>query len=533
MKYLVRQAEMKRYDANTQDYFGMPPLVLIERAALSAVEEMERAGMARGTVLVACGTGNNGADGLAIARLLFLRGVDARIIAVGERGRATPENEREYEIAGKYGIPIIAAEEFLRGLCGTIDGTDPSFSPGSGGGRALTVVDAIFGVGLSRPVGGAAGELIGAFNRMDAARVACDVPSGIDSDSGAVLGAAFRADLTVTFSFEKLGMRLYPGQEYCGRIVCRDAGIDAHSFLSQADPAGAPAVLALTDGDLAGLPERKPRSNKGTYGKALVIAGSVGMAGAAYFCARAAYLSGCGLVRVFTPEENREIIQNALPEALLTPYDAKKIENSDEEQINTLLAAMRHADAVVCGPGLGTGGAARTIVGAVLKNAAAPLVLDADALNIMADTDGLPMPRGKYAITPHPGEMARLLRSDVPRVLERTVGTAEAFARERRAICVLKDARTVTALPDGRIYVNLSGNDGMATAGSGDVLSGVITGLAAQGMKLESAAPMGVYIHGLAGDIAARKRGRRGMTASSILEALPEVLLRAEEKEHF
>lgn len=509
MKYLVRKGEMKQYDANTISYFGIPSMVLIERAALAAVEELERSGLSgHSRILVACGTGNNGADGLVMARLLHLMGHEVLVLTADDQTRATQENRQELAIAKKYGVACESSGAFVARMRDEKEGA----------GCYDAVIDALFGVGLSRAVEGSWRELLICLNGLSGKKVAVDIPSGIDADDGSVLGVAFRAHFTVTFSYEKLGMRLYPGQEYCGSIVCRSVGIDDNSFLEQK-----PAAAALTGEDLAWIPARRPRTNKGSYGRVLVIAGSAGMAGAAYFSAKAAYLSGCGLVRILTREENRVIIQSILPEAVLTTYDGE----SPLEELAE--GALSWADVVVCGPGLGTSNLARMLVHLTLERASVPVIFDADALNLLAGEPELPgKPHPEIIVTPHPGEMARLLRAAVSDITEHLVQTAEEFARSRHLICVLKDARTVTALPDGRSFVNLSGNNGMATGGSGDVLTGVIAGLVAQGLEPELAAPLGVYIHGAAGDAAAKRAGRYALTAQSLLDALPGIFLKKE-----
>lgn len=520
MKYLVRRGEMKQYDTNTQEVFGIPSLVLIERAALAAVEELERDGLTRGSrILLACGAGNNGADGLVMARLLHLKGHAVQILTVGSRTGATPENQKELEIAANYGVEIMTAEKFLDQLQ-PHDHEKEGINDACLRSRYDVVVDAVFGVGLSRRIEGVYGQLITCLNELTGKKVAVDIPSGINADNGSVLGVAFRADLTVTFSYEKIGMRLFPGQSYCGHIVCRSVGIDDRSFLAHTGRGRVPAMAACTPEDLALIPARRPHTNKGSYGKVLVIAGSVNMAGAALFSARAAYLSGCGLVRILTPEENRTVIQSTLPEAVLTTYHSKKPE------LDAAIAAMQWADVIVCGPGIGTTDAARRMVHAVLKNAAVPVIMDADALNIISEEpDILRRPHTDLVITPHLGEMARLQGVTVSYIQDHLVESAEEFARTYNLICVLKDARTITAVPYERTYVNLSGNNGMATGGSGDVLTGVIAGLIAQGAKPEQAAPLGVYIHGLAGDEASKRYGRYSLMAQMILEKLPDVFL--------
>lgn len=513
MKYLVKKSEMSQYDKNTMDVFGIPSMVLIERAALAATEEIEKEYLMPGNrLLIACGTGNNGADGLVMARLLHLKGYEVQILTVGDRNRATEENKKELSITQAYGVPAIDAENFLHHFDDAKKDAD-------------VIIDAIFGVGLSRQIEGVYSELIKCLNSLQGAKVAVDIPSGIDADNGAVLGVAFRADLTVTFSYEKVGMRLFPGQTFCGSIRCHNVGIDDKSFLDEDGKGHKPLTAALTSDDLASIPQRRPHSNKGSYGKVLVIAGSVNMAGAAIFCAKAAYLCGCGLVRVLTPEENRVIVQSALPEAVLTTYDKNKIED------DLIVETLRWPDVIVCGPGLGLSAAAHGLVDMVMEHAAVPVILDADALNIIAENpDMLQNNHTELIVTPHLGEMARLKHLMVPYIKEHIVELAEEFSRMYNLICVLKDARTVTAVPYEMTYINLSGNNGMATGGSGDVLAGVIAGMIAQGLKPELAAPLGVYVHGLAGDVAAEHVGRYSLMAHHLLEALPEIFLMKEGK---
>jgi len=278
-------------------------------------------------------------------------------------------------------------------------------------------------------------------------------------------------------------------------------------------------VAALEDADLSLLAARESHSNKGTFGRLLVIAGSQGMSGAAYLCAKAAYASGCGLVRIFTPEENRAILQTQLPEAVITAYSSKKAEAP------LLSEAMSWADTIVCGPGIGTTDAAAGMVRTVIKNAAVPVLLDADALNVIAkDTNLLLLPHTELVVTPHLGEMSRLTGDSVAYLQNHLIEAADEFARQYNVICVLKDEHTATAIPYSQTWLNVSGNAGLATAGSGDVLSGIIGGLMAQGIRVEQAAPLGVYLHGKAGEAAGARRSMRGMTASDIHDGMCEIL---------
>ncbi len=493
MRYLVSGREMQQYDANTTEYFKVPSLLLMEQAALALTEEIKKAASGEERILIACGIGNNGADGLAAARMLLLDGKNVDIVSVGDRKKATNQWNTQYEILHSYGFPVL--EDIPEDV--TYD----------------VVADAVFGVGLSRDITGIYAEKINQLNRMAAKKIAVDVPTGICSDTGAVLGTAFRADITVTFAFEKTGLYLWPGNEYAGQIITKAIGITKESFLGER-----PAVQVLEEPDIDRLPKRLSHSNKGTYGKVLLIAGSIGMAGAAVLSAKAACTAGCGLVRVFTPEENRGILQIQVPEAILTTYKASEI------NIAALNEAMAWADAIICGPGIGKSDISREIVKNVLQQKKVPVVLDADALNLIAeDISCLKASSAKIIVTPHMGEMSRLTAKKISQIQSHMIETAKTFSKDYNVVCVLKDERTVIAAPSGSIYLNLSGNNGMATAGSGDVLAGITGSFAAQGMDLEKAGAFGAFLHGMAGDAILPETGYRGMTANDIILGLKKV----------
>lgn len=489
MRYLVNSREMKQYDRNTIEIYGMPSVVLMERAALAFVDEIFAQKIDAGRVLVVCGGGNNGGDGYAIARLLWQRGSRVAVAAAGA-GKESAENSIQKKIWMSYGNPVLDALP-----------EDENYT---------LIIDAVFGIGLTRNVEGIYRTWIEKMNGMAGCHVAVDISSGISADCGAVLGCAFRADYTVTFAFEKLGSVLWPGSEYAGEVIVRDIGIDGRSFLSCE-----PQTAVLEPEDIARLPKRRGHSNKGDYGKILVAAGSPGMSGAAYFSAKAAYAAGAGLVRIFTPDENRTALAGLLPEAVLTVY------SGDDLDMECLCDAMRWADAIVAGPGLGTSDTAARMIRKIVKEADVPVILDADALNIIAKEPSMLLDtRAELIVTPHPGEMGRLTGNSVDGILNHTKEVAETFARQYNVVCVLKDEHTVISSPGGRTYLNMSGNPGMATAGSGDVLTGVIAALAAQGMDAAGAAACGVFLHGRAGDAAAARTGMRGMMASDLIDGL-------------
>ncbi len=499
MEYLLNGKEMKACDTATIEYFGVPSAVLMERAAMSVVEEMTAHFPDAKTFLIVCGSGNNGGDGLAIARLLFLQGQKVQIAFVGNEAKASRETALQLSIVRKYGVSI--SDE--------IPGEDYD-----------VIVDSVFGIGLVRNIEGRYFEIISQMNEKSGKKVAVDISSGINADNGQMMGIAFLADLTVSFGFAKTGHILYPGAAFTGELAVKDIGIDSYGFLGKE-----PSVAMLTKQDLHLLPRRSSYSNKGTFGKVLVIAGSVNIAGAAYFSASAAYHTGAGLVRVLTPEKNRTIIQTALPEAVLSTY---KQDHFDKEQ---LLECIKWATVVVVGPGLGTGKVSAKIVETVLRAADVPCIIDADGLNLIAENHlEFSDTKGPLIITPHLGEMSRLCQCSISKLRNALADSAAQFAKEHGVIVVLKDARTVTAAPDEKTYINRSGNSGMATGGSGDVLTGVIAGLLAQGCEPKVAAPLGVYLHGLAGDEMAKQVGSYSMTASDLIRGISPVLLAYEQE---
>ena len=333
------------------------------------------------------------------------------------------------------------------------------------------------------------------------------------------MGAAVHADVTVTFGYVKLGMVLYPGASYAGKIVCEDIGFD-----KQAECEAGLQYVTYTEEDGKMLPKRRLDSNKGTYGRVLVVAGSRSMAGAAYFSAKAAYRMGAGLVTIYTAESNRLILQQLLPEAVMKTYDDEAPDGAD------LMEQMKGSQVIVLGPGRGRSAASEAIVRIVTSQAECPVIIDADALNILAGhKEWLWDCRTSAAVTPHLKELSRLTGYNIQYLKENLVQVCEAFSRQNGVICIAKDARTVIIDGSESIYVNTTGNNGMSVGGSGDVLTGIIAGLCAQNMALDDACRLGVYLHGRAGDIAAGRMGVRGMLASDIIDALPELLKNIEE----
>ena len=496
MKTCLSAEEMKLCDSNTMQHYGVPSCVLMERAALEFVRSLhkEKADLSR--VLVVCGSGNNGGDGMAAARMLFLEHFQVDVVMIGNPQKASEEASRQMGILEKYGIPL--------------------FDKLPEGKSYTCIVDAIFGTGLSRPIEGRYAQCIRELNEMEGYKAAVDIASGVSADTGDILGCAFHADLTVTMAFAKYGQLLYPGKAQTGKLIVAQIGITPESFLDL-HPQG---VYYEEDDLKALLPKRREDSNKGTYGKVLSVTGSYDMAGASFLSSSAAYAAGAGLVSILSPEANRVPLQTLLPEAVLKSYEGDGTRELEE--------ILPKATSIVCGCGLGTSEEASSLLEALLQEASAPMVLDADALNLMAEDDLLADEacgfQGQLVLTPHLGEAARLLHTDIASVQEDKIGSARKISQQFQAVCVLKDASTVCCDTEGRLFINTSGCSAMSKGGSGDVLAGTVAGLLAQGMDEWSAATCAVYLHGKAGEYMEKETGAHGLFARELVRGIREMI---------
>lgn len=485
---------------------GIPSLVLMERAALSVVHYVEHHKDLYDTarVLVVCGPGNNGGDGAAIVRILRERGVKARLLFAGDRAKRTDQMKTQMDI-----LERTQPDCMLDAACCTEQELDVLFR------HATLLVDALFGIGLRRKVEGLFAEMIRRMNVSPAPVIAADMPSGVHTDTGEICGTAVQADATVTFTCGKPGLYLFPGAACAGRVVVRAVGI---AMPEETDIPSGQEVRMLSDGDLADLQKRDESGNKGTFGKLLLIAGSAQISGAAYLAASAALRSGAGMVRIYTEETNRQILGTLLPEALITTWNGRRWSPDD------LRAAMDWADGTVAGPGLGTDETALQILQTFLKENTKPAVLDADALNLIAAMRDVPRVTFPCTITPHVGEMSRLTGISPADIKAHIVSVAANAASEAGVYVLLKDARSVTACPDGRCYLNTSGSSALATAGSGDVLAGITGALMLRGDLPAPAAAVAAWIHGRCGEAAAEKRSRGSVIASDITEEIGRFL---------
>lgn len=491
MIYLPTGEQMRRADLYTIEEIGVPSMVLMERAALEVVRCMEEEQLDFRKVLVVCGSGNNGGDGYAIARLLHLKGHDVTIFFAGNSQKRSEENAQQAKIAAHYEIPVIT----------NLDTEEYS-----------VIIDALFGTGLKREITGHYREILCSVNQMTGEKVAVDLPSGIHDTTGAQMGIAFCADLTVAIAFPKRGLFLQEGNVCAGKILTGDIGISSETFSEGT------VTFGYEKQDLfLGFPKRKKNSHKGSYGKVLMIAGSKGMSGAAYLSAKAAYAVGAGLVQIYTHEENRVILQQLLPEAIITTYDT-----FDSEQLEKLI---QWADLIGIGCGLGKSDTAERVMQYTLKRALVPCVVDADGINILSKhMEWIEVTNALIVLTPHMKEMSRMLQCSVKELIEQRMERLHAFVERYKVVCVLKDARTLVAKEHRNTYLNLSGNAAIAKAGSGDVLAGVIVGILAQQCEPYTSACLGVFLHGLAGDMARDKKGAYSVLASDLVAEISSVL---------
>lgn len=529
-KYVVSAAEMKRCDASTISDFGVPQDVLMERAALSICKYVKKALPEGGRVLILAGSGNNGGDGIAAARLLYQDKINVTLVLVNhslsDKASSTKRSagcSTQLKIALSYGINIVDFDAAK--LSSQIQKSD-------------VIVDAMLGIGCTRDL---SGDYMSAVWEINYSRedydgkfphvIAADIPTGINTDTGQVHGNAIRADETVTFGFLKMGLIFYPGAAHAGEIHIVNVGITEDGFLQDYPKFKYVDIPEKNEIPKKLLPPRNPAGNKGSFGKVLIVAGSRKISGACIMAAESCIRSGAGMVKIFTEEANLSAIQTLLPEAMTEIYREDGMDPRKEEDLKKYTEALKKsiewADAIVCGPGIGTNNSGKQIMKAILENSKLPLVLDADALNIVSEDrhirDLVISYEADIIMTPHLAEFSRLSGKNIHDCRACIMDETVRLAKEFHASIICKDARSV--ISDGtRNYINISGNDGMATAGSGDVLAGLLGALVLAGYNdAFEAAVAGAYLHGAAGDMAAIKNGRQGMTARDISGSLRDI----------
>lgn len=522
MRILSSEA-MAAVDRHAIEEIGIPGLVLMENAAIGVADAIGRSFPDASRAAIFCGPGNNGGDGLAVGRHLSVRGYRVELFLVLEGRELSGDAARQEAICRRLGLEPTVVE----GRDGR-DGRMGSRTAVARAARSDLIVDALFGTGLGRPLEGTYAELVEALGRLPVPKVAVDLPSGLSGSRTDLFGPHLPADLTVTFAAPKPAQVFPPAAGAVGELVVVDLGVPV-DLLER--PADEPPLHLVTAEDAAALViPRSADSHKGDHGHLLVVAGSRGKAGAAVLAARAAVRGGAGLVTVAVPAPAVSTVETASLESMTVTLPADSGGDGEGQArpaglVERILEAADGKDAVALGPGLGRGEELEAALRRAVVELQLPLVLDADGLNAFAGRLGeLDERRAPTVLTPHPGELARLLGVETSRVVADRVEAARRAAGESGAVVLAKGHRTVVARPDGTVHVNTTGNPGMASGGSGDVLTGLVGALLAGGTEVGTAAVLGAYLHGLAGDLAAHERGETGLAAGDLVDRLPAAL---------
>jgi NAD(P)H-hydrate epimerase len=505
---ILNAAQMREADRFTIEDIGIPSLVLMENAGRQVVAAIEAAYEARldGRIAILCGRGNNGGDGFVVARTLAQRGVDTAVFVVGALTDVRGDARLNLDILGRLGITVVEVNDE--------QAWELHFSEIA---QCSLIVDAMFGTGLKSALAGMMETVVADVNGAGIPVVAIDLPSGLSADTPHVIGDCIDASMTVTLGAPKLPLVLPPGEAHAGDVVIADIGIP-HEVL---DGVEGPRIELLTPEQIRELVEpRAADSHKGDFGRVTLVAGSRGKTGAAHLAASGALRSGAGLVTVATPASCLPIVASMAPEFMTEALDEAPDGTLDASALDALLE-LRH-DVIACGPGLGRSAGVAAFVRGLIERSTAPLVLDADAITVLADDPGRLIGREErdVIITPHPGEMARLIGSTVDEVQAHRLQVATDFATTHHVYVVLKGHRTLIATPEGHVFINPTGNAGMATGGTGDVLTGMIAAWLGQLLDAEAACRLAVFLHGAAGDLAEAAEGQVAMTATGLLSQL-------------
>ena len=517
---LVNSNGAKKLDEDAQK-LGISGMILMERAALSTAEFIKDRLLAADKdkkVIAICGSGNNGGDGIACARILYEWGFNVEIFVIGKEEKFTGQTRAQVDLAVNSEVELKIVEPYE-----LITDRDDF--------KNVIIIDAIFGVGFKGRLEGDLEKLARYLNMFNSVKVAVDIPSGVNGSNGRVESIAIKCDYTITFGVNKTGIAVYPGKDYAGEVIVSDIGFPKKAIdLVPCD------TFTFDKSDIEYfLPERKEYSNKGDFGKILIIAGSEEMCGASYLSALAAYRTGAGLVRIFTPTTNRSSLQNLIPEAILTTYNDNPDMDMEADTEEKLYKAVKEwAEAVVIGPGLGLSKRSKSIVRKVIEISEVKTVIDADGLRlfreVIEEKENRKLDLKKdlktgFVLTPHIKELSDLLYLPKEEVKDNIIDIADEL-KSCEGIVVIKEARTVV-VGEGRCYINNSGNSAMAKAGSGDVLTGIIAALmVVDKLRQFMMVALGVYIHGLAGDILKEKKGSHGILARELADEAAEVMKR-------
>lgn len=514
---LVTSTEMRNIDNTAINKYFIPGIVLMENAGLAVVHkiaEIFENNLAGKRIMVFCGKGNNGGDGMVIARHLINKGVEVKVYLLSSPAEIKGDAAVNLTILQSMGAkiyPIINDKDLHRVEISMM--------------YADLIVDAIFGTGFKGEPKGLIAKIIKLINDSKKLILSVDVPSGLDVDTGKVSGDCINADLTITFGLAKIGLFMEPGCRYCGKVEIADISLPLQLLNSNTIS----RQLITSQWVKSKLYKRDCDTHKGTYGHVLVLGGSPGMTGAVYLAAAGALRTGAGLVTAAVPRSLNPILEQKLTEAMTRPLPESEKGLLGRDSLEPILDMAEKADTIVIGPGMGISAEGETLLKELLPQLKIPVILDADGLNLfskitMGSKEFLKQIKTNMIFTPHPGEMARLCRTDSHEIQKDRLVIAENYAKHWGVTLVLKGSKTIVASPKGKTYLNINGNPGMATGGTGDVLAGIIGALLGQKLDMETAAAVGVFLHGYAGDKAAEKLGEYSLTAMDIIDCLPYVL---------
>jgi NAD(P)H-hydrate epimerase len=510
---VVTAEQMQQLDQRAIEDFGIPGIVLMENAGRGSAEFIlqKYPHLHRSVVAIVAGKGNNGGDGFVIARYLVNQGISVKIYLLADPKVLRGDAETNYQIFLRMkgeviSIPSLTQYQKVKRDLEKVD----------------LIIDGIFGTGLDAEVRGYYREVIEHLNKLQKPTVAIDIPSGLDANTGKPLGTAIRATLTLTFGLPKVGLLIPPGTEYVGELKVIDISIPRRLIEGERIQ-----THLLEEGEVRkGLAiPRHQDSHKGDYGHLLVLAGSVGKTGAAAMACEAALRMGAGLVTLGIPKSLNPIMEVKLTEVMTEPLPETAKQTLGLRAFNAIVRLCENKKAVVIGPGIGTFKETQTLVLKLIRTLDLPIVLDADGLTALAGSlKSLPSMKRPLILTPHPGEMGRLVGLTSRQVLEDRIGLSRSFSQSHRVYLVLKGYRTLIATPQGEVFINPTGNPGMASGGTGDVLTGMIGGLICQGIDPLPSLQMAVYLHGLAGDRVVLEKGEQSLVATDLIHQIPAVL---------
>jgi NAD(P)H-hydrate epimerase len=499
-------AQMRDLDKSAAETFCMSADLLMENAGQAVYFViLNQFGIKNKRFVVFCGIGNNGGDGLVVARKIHSNGGEVKVFLLGDQAKFEGVAKRNFEIASKLPIEIANAA--------SMDSTKSAVL------HCDAIIDAIFGTGLAREVEGIYRDVIQLINESKKAVFSVDIPSGINGDTGEVMGTAVQADYTITFGLPKIGNMLYPGYEHCGKLCMSHISFPPSLYDTDS--------IKVATNSPAQLPTRARDAHKGDFGEVLFIAGASSYLGAPYFSALSFLKAGGGYSRLATPLSISSFLANKGSEIVFAPQRETSTGSIALENKDRLLELSQGADMVVIGPGLSLNEETQELARELALEIQKPLLIDGDGITaISKDIEMIKARKSELVLTPHLGEMSRITKVEISELNKNKVGILQHTARELDAIIVLKGAHSLIGYPDETVFINLSGNPGMATAGSGDVLTGTIAAMFGLGLTLKDAVRMGVFVHGLAGDLAAADKGEDGMTAQDILDCLPAAMKR-------